>query len=548
MATPHAAALVLLVCAAKVCAGCRWQASVSASGSLTPDTFVIVEVGDNPDVYVIQGKVADFGACPPDLEEPISGPLQLSSYPHYLDGEETLISGEGLYPSDGCEDVSEAEGAVLWSVRGGCNFVNKTYSAQKAKAVALLVSNSGERMASEVELTTMGCPRNTEQLCDESLLTTVFISAKDGRQLSFWHQQGLTMTVSISRVPLLDVQGQWVALWLTASLLTITAALIPPVLEQRIASGAPPIPGWQPALDLSIVHAGGFVVASGVMMMMCLFFVRDFLMVFVSIYCLVGAISLACVASFALRALSPRFSYEVTPPLWEPTSIATVMLLPPCIVLASFWFLFRHLALSWLIQDALSAALALHLLLSVRFRDLRVTALLVVLAVVYDLGWVMVGPVVFSHAPVSMMSDGSPPPEPETFMDKVLQVHPADTVPLIFLLPSEFNGETETRPPVVVLGIGNVVIPALVLGLARRADYKRKGEGRRVGCYFWVSAFSFSAALALTCSVASETAETARGPFPFLLILSFATLGPFLGIAWQRGEYDDLWEGPVDAP
>lgn len=84
MPRPRSAAFLMLAWAASV-QSCGWESTLSAAGSLTPDTLITVRSELEQKTILIRGKAADFGACPPLAEDAIYAPIRKAQYAEQYD-------------------------------------------------------------------------------------------------------------------------------------------------------------------------------------------------------------------------------------------------------------------------------------------------------------------------------------------------------------------------------------------------------------------------------------------------------------------------------
>ncbi|KAI9632812.1 putative minor histocompatibility antigen h13 [Dioszegia hungarica] len=206
-------------------------------------------------------------------------------------------------------------------------------------------------------------------------------------------------------------------------------------------------------------------------------------------------------------------------------TLPSLLLIPLSIALPALYIpLGRPYVLSNLIALSLSTA-TLQLL---KLDSFLTAGVLLGALLVYDIFWVFATPVMVTVA-------------------KGLDA------PIKLLAPRPSTG---TVTDFAMLGLGDVVVPGLMVALCLRFDlaqYARRHPGKDVGPrssfsrpYFWTGVFSYLLGLAITMSVMTYFKRAQ----PALLYLSPACiLGPFL-LALVRGEIADLWaykEGAEDS-
>ncbi|WVQ78676.1 hypothetical protein IAT38_000763 [Cryptococcus sp. DSM 104549] len=207
------------------------------------------------------------------------------------------------------------------------------------------------------------------------------------------------------------------------------------------------------------------------------------------------------------------------------------------ITLPSFFLLIVSIALSaayvplgkpYILSNVLALSLATATLALLKLDSFATAFLLLGLLLVYDIFWVFATPVMVTvakgiDAPIKILSPKSSP----------------------FSSPTEF----------AMLGLGDIVVPGLVIALCLRFDlarYARAHPKENVTprssfgwAYFWVGLGSYVVGLAVTMGVMLRF----KAAQPALLYLSPAcTIGPLI-LALLRGELKDLWayrDGPTD--
>jgi signal peptide peptidase-like protein 2B len=132
---------------------------------------------------------------------------------------------------------------------------------------------------------------------------------------------------------------------------------------------------------------------------------------------------------------------------------------------------------------------------------------------------------------------------------------------MLFTIPRLFDYQGGSS----LLGLGDIVLPGLLLSFAARFDAAKSllgilggGDGRsqttacpdNVGCcrrrfvtsgYYPLAALSYAVGLFMA-NAAVYLMDTGQ---PALLYLVPCTLGTMLFLGWRRSELGDLWKGPV---
>jgi signal peptide peptidase-like protein 2B len=158
-----------------------------------------------------------------------------------------------------------------------------------------------------------------------------------------------------------------------------------------------------PALDLSVGHTVGFIATASCFLVL-LFYV-DLNKVIGALYCISAGSAVANVAARPLlrRVLLPRRLAQarlLDIPRWE-ISITALDFLSTAIGLGMgiWWLLVRDTAsYAWVLQDMLGVALCVLFLTLVRFPNIKVATVLLVLAFVYDIFFVFLSPIFFHES------------------------------------------------------------------------------------------------------------------------------------------------------
>ncbi|WVQ93668.1 hypothetical protein IAU59_000744 [Kwoniella sp. CBS 9459] len=238
------------------------------------------------------------------------------------------------------------------------------------------------------------------------------------------------------------------------------------------------------------------------------------------------------VANFFLRALGKkpttyhiRVSDGIKQVFHQPITLSSLILLPISIILP---LLYIPLGRPYLLSNVLALSLSTATLALLKLDSFFTAFLLLGVLLVYDIFWVFATPVMVTvargiDAPIKILSPKTSP----------------------FGQPKDF----------AMLGLGDIVVPGLVIALCLRYDLARHAKAypnREVTPrssfgkpYFYTGLISYVIGLGTTMVVM----HTFKAAQPALLYLSPAcTLGPLL-LAAIKGEIKDLWtwtDGPTE--
>merc|ERR1712110_479062 len=213
------------------------------------------------------------------------------------------------------------------------------------------------------------------------------------------------------------------------------------------------------------------------------------------------------------------------------------------------WVITGH----WLLMDAMGIGLCVAFIAFVRLPSLKVSTLLLSGLLLYDVFWVFFSKYIFS-ANVMVRVATRPAVNPMGAMAKRFHLHnvaknaPKLSLPGKLVFPSNHNiGHFS------MLGLGDIVMPGLLLCFVMRYDAYKKAQARKMAeagiplpnqwhriSYFHCSLFGYFLGL-LTATVSSEVFKAAQ---PALLYLVPFTLLPLFLMAYLKGDLNSMWHEP----
>lgn len=218
-------------------------------------------------------------------------------------------------------------------------------------------------------------------------------------------------------------------------------------------------------------------------------------------------------------------------------------------MIVCIWVLTGH----WLLMDALGMGLCVAFIALVRLPSLKVSTLLLVGLLVYDVFWVFFSSYIFS-ANVMVKVATRPAENPVGLFAKKLHLSgfmrdaPKLSLPGKLVFPSIQNSSHFS-----MLGLGDIVMPGLLLCFVLRYDAYKKTQTNSVEAgvpppptyvhkvtYFHCSLIGYFLGL-LTATVSSEVFKAAQ---PALLYLVPFTLLPLLTMAYLKGDLRRMWSEP----
>ncbi|XP_043211441.1 signal peptide peptidase-like 3 [Amphibalanus amphitrite] len=231
---------------------------------------------------------------------------------------------------------------------------------------------------------------------------------------------------------------------------------------------------------------------------------------------------------------------------------AEIVSLGVSVTIVCVWILTGH----WLLMDAMGMGLCVAFIAFVRLPSLKVSTLLLMGLLIYDVFWVFFSPYIFSANVMVKVATRSAD-NPVGIMAKKLHLNsmmreaPKLSLPGKLVFPS-----MRTTGHFSMLGLGDIVMPGLLLCFVMRFDaYKRaqalsgadatvpsNGHLHKI-TYFHCSLIGYFLGL-VTATVSSEVFRAAQ---PALLYLVPFTLLPLLTMAYLKGDLRRMWSEPFMA-
>ena len=497
------------------------------TGRTLPDSYVRItstprEGGVQTERGIFMSKVASFGPCPPSIAAAVSRPMQLSN------------------KNDACEELEAASGAILLADRGTCNFLNKTRRAFDAGASALVVGNLPPDSTEFEELPVMGCPDGWEDSCKNVSIPAVIIYSGDKQQLKRWletsESEKVILYATIYQRAHATLDPSSVFIWMLATCTVIAGSYLAVIPDRSKASGGHSSFGSDvqddddgiPMQDITMVHALCFVFMASGMLVLLFFFIRQIIIFLVVMYCVASTSAITNVYAPLLWHCVPALKRRVWLPFLEQVSLSHIVCFFAGITIAAVWYALRFSGLVWPLHDLMSVSLCLQILSTVRFQDIKVSTVLLSLALLYDIFWVFISPLLFSENVMIATATG----KGHTWSNTT-DTPPAEMIPMLLVVPKVLDW----AGGVTLLGLGDVVLPGLLVSFSLRVDVI-KGYGWWGGYFgYMVCGYAVGMALAIFASMVMHMGQ------PALLYLVPCTLFPFLSLAYSRGELQELWQG-----
>ncbi|KAL2726535.1 signal peptide peptidase-like 3 [Vespula squamosa] len=272
------------------------------------------------------------------------------------------------------------------------------------------------------------------------------------------------------------------------------------------------------------------------------------------------AISTAIVATIALAFLLLPMCQYIIRPCTDGNKIsfgicgrftgAELLSFSLSVSIVCIWVLTGH----WLLMDAMGMALCVAFIAFIRLPSLKVSTLLLTGLLIYDVFWVFFSSYIFSTN-VMVKVATRPADNPVNLVAKRLHLGgvareaPKLPLPGKLIFPSMHQAGHFS-----MLGLGDIVMPGLLLCFVLRYDAYKKSQLLPGGCetgvppprhfnrisYFHCSLIGYFLGL-LTATVSSEVFKAAQ---PALLYLVPFTLLPLLTMAYLKGDLRRMWSEP----
>lgn len=248
--------------------------------------------------------------------------------------------------------------------------------------------------------------------------------------------------------------------------------------------------------------------------------------------------------------LSPNFPHRITIgsiPLLDLLSILTAYSLGLTWLYISFTIPHPDsITFYWIMQDLMGTCICISFLSTMRVNGLKVASVLLSLAFFYDVFMVFITPYLtqgHTSIMVHVATSGGPPKAGPEWCEKYPKddnCMGGDPLPMLLTMPrfGDYRGGSS------LLGLGDIVLPGLLLALAARQDEATKLMGHYSsvrGGYFVPLCVLYAIGLAM----ADMAVHMTHAGQPALLYLVPCCCGGMMWLAWKKGELKKLWENSV---
>lgn len=433
-------------------------------------------------------------------------------------------------PALGCSRSStKLSNSIALSTRGECEFVDKAQMARLGGAAALLVINNEE------DTFEMECSKK-----DVNITIPVVMIPKSGGEtveklLATGGKVELLLYAPIS--PIVDFSV--VFLWMIAVGTVICASIWSECIacEQHAdpydeltpkgssSAGAVKDDSEQEVLDINVKGAVFFIIIASTFLVILYFFMSSwFVWLLIVFFCIGGIQGMhACTVALILRASRNCARKTVMLPILGEVKVLSVVVCPLCMAFAIFWVVKRHASYSWFFQDLLGICLMINVLQQARLPNIKVAAVLLCCAFVYDIFWVFISPKIFHESVMVAVARG--------------KNSGGENLPMVLRLPKLLDPWGGYN----MVGFGDVILPGLLTSFAFRYDRANK-KGMKDGYFLWL-AIGYGFGLFIT--YLGLYLMNGHGQ-PALLYLVPCTLGTTVILGKVRGELRHMWDYDAD--
>ncbi|RZC88940.1 hypothetical protein C5167_030634, partial [Papaver somniferum] len=311
--------------------------------------------------------------------------------------------------------ASQLSNSIALSARGDCEFMEKAQVSQSGDAAGLLVINDEE------DIFEMMCSENAVNI----MIPVVMIPASGGKQIkeSIASKGKVELLLYAPISPIVDVSV--VFLWMIAVGCVILASIwseyiaceqhCDPYQDSSIAGSAKD-DSEKDVLDISVMGAVCFIIVASTFLVVLFFFRSSwFVWLLIMFFCIGGTqVQLffffpinylllrhgmtACAIALISRVSRNCRNHTVKLPLFGDATVLSIVVFPLCLAFAIFWVVHRHASYSWFFQDFLGICLMINVLQLARLPNIKVAAVLLSCAFVYDIFWVFISPLLFHES------------------------------------------------------------------------------------------------------------------------------------------------------
>ncbi|XP_071697732.1 signal peptide peptidase-like 4 [Rutidosis leptorrhynchoides] len=437
-------------------------------------------------------------------------------------------------PTDCCTTPkNKLTGEIILVQRGKCSFTTKANVAEAAGASAILIINNS------TELFKMVCEDDEHDI--DIGIPVVMLPQDAGESLRGSLQKTLNVSVQLYSPSRPPVDVAEVLLWLMAvgtilcasywSAWTARESAIDQ--DKLLKDASDEYLNTEPSYSSGVVEitttsALAFVVvASCFLVLLYKKMSYAFIEVLVVLFAIGGAEGLVtCLVTIlsCFRSLEQAAKTFIKILFLGAVSYLALFVSPLCVVCAILWAAFRRHHFAWIGQDILGVTLIITVIQVIKVPNLKVGAVLLSCAFLYDIFWVFVSKWIFHKSVMIVVARGDKSGE--------------DGIPMLLKIPRMFDPWGGYS----IIGFGDIILPGLLVAFSLRYDWL-SNKSLREGYFLWTM---IAYGLGLFITYIALNLMDGHGQPALLYIVPF-TLVTFITLGTKRGELSHLWtRGELD--
>ncbi|XP_065830724.1 signal peptide peptidase-like 3 [Oscarella lobularis] len=207
------------------------------------------------------------------------------------------------------------------------------------------------------------------------------------------------------------------------------------------------------------------------------------------------------------------------------------------------WILTAH----WALMDALGFGVCVCMIAYVRVSSLKVSTVLLLGLLLYDVFWVFFSSAIFNSNVMLDVATKEAENPVSVVINKMNVKSAGKSAPQLSLPGKLIFPSNNVQGHFAMLGLGDIVMPGLLLCFVMRFDYYKAKQDKTTGFkyyYFTIALMGYAVGL-LMASIVSEITRHAQ---PALLYLVPCTLLPVFLLARIQGDLEQMWKDPFTVP
>jgi signal peptide peptidase-like protein 2B len=291
--------------------------------------------------------------------------------------------------------------------------------------------------------------------------------------------------------------------------------------------------------ELDSKHAIAFIVFAGMFLTIFYFFKFNGIIPIIFAISSIGSVTQVILLPFLGNFVPSLSSRHYLLPYFGEALVSEIVATIGSICLAIFWYVNRRSC--WFLQDLFGISLCFMFLRTIQIPDLKVASILLCLAFLYDIFFVFISPLIFGSSVMEDVATGGPSASARSDYPGIdycerYPAYPAcidpEPMPMLLVLPRMLNW----MGGLSMLGLGDIIIPGLLLSFALRFDYSSKSKGTD---YYRFMCIGYAVGLGMA-NIAVAWMQLGQ---PALMYLVPTTLGTLVYISWKKGDFYLMLEG-----